>query len=83
MRKSRFSDEQITQVLSEDRNGVPVSELFRKHGISTNTFYSWRRKFGGLQGQEVRRLKELETTVSRVLGGLRSTTNVLQESTES
>ena len=66
MRKSRFSEEQIAGVLAESRAGVPTQELCRKHGISGHTFYSWRKKFGGITGTEVRRMKQMEQMVSRL-----------------
>lgn len=65
MRK-RFSDEQIAGVLAESRSGVATPEICRKYGISSHTFYTWRKKFGGMAGTEVRRLKELEQTVGRL-----------------
>lgn len=66
MRKSRFSEEQITKILNESQAGVSTQELCRKYGMTSHTFYSWRKKYGGMQGQEVRRLKELESMVSRL-----------------
>lgn len=66
MRKNRFSDEQIAGVLAEARAGVSTQELCRKHGISAHTFYAWRKKFGGMAGREVRRLKDLEQMVARL-----------------
>lgn len=66
MKRSRFTDEQITTVLAEARAGAPTQEVCRKHGISAHTFYAWRKKFGGMAGKEVRRLKELEQTVTRL-----------------
>jgi len=48
MRKSRFSEEQIINVLKEQQAGVPVADLCRKHGISDATFYTWRTKYGGM-----------------------------------
>jgi len=66
MKQGRFSDEQITGILSEMRAGVPVKDLCRKHNISDKTIYNWRKKFGGMQGVEVRRLKDLEQTVARL-----------------
>lgn len=66
MRKTRFSDEQIAGVLAEVRAGISVKEICRKHGISGHTVYAWRKKFGGMQGTEVRRLKDLEQMVVRL-----------------
>jgi len=66
MRKSRFSNEQITQILAESRAGVPTAELCRKHGVSGKTFYGWRARYGGMAGTELRRMKELEATVSKL-----------------
>lgn len=60
MRKSRFTDEQITAVLNDSRGGMATSEVCRKHGITTKTLYAWRSKFGSMQSAEVRRLKALE-----------------------
>ena len=58
--KKRFTDEQIVGVLKEAEAGVPVKELCRKYNISDATFYTWRKKFGGMETQDVRRLKQLE-----------------------
>lgn len=66
MRKTRFTEEQITRVLAESQAGASTQELCRKHGITNHTFYQWRKKYGGMQGQEVRRLKELEAMVTRL-----------------
>ena len=60
MKKSRFTDQQITFALKQADSGVPVEEVCRKLGISQQTFYRWKKKFGGLDVSEVRRLKLLE-----------------------
>ncbi len=66
MRKSRFSEEQITKILAEGQAGASTQDLCRKHGIAAHTFYAWRKKYGSMQGSEVRRLKELEATIVRL-----------------
>jgi putative transposase len=60
MERSKFSDEQIVGVLKQAELGVPVKELIRKYGVSEATFYAWRKKYGGLSADEMKRLKQLE-----------------------
>lgn len=60
MKKSRYSEEQIIAVLKEQQAGIPVGELCRKHGISDATFYIWRKRYGGMDVSDARRLKGLE-----------------------
>ena len=60
MKKSRFTDQQIAFALKQSDSGAPVEEVCRKLGISQQTFYRWKKKFGGLDVSEVRRLKLLE-----------------------
>ena len=58
--KKRFTEAQIIGFLKEAQAGVPVKELCRKHGFSDAAFYGWRAKFGGMQVDDVKRLKALE-----------------------
>ena len=60
MRRSKFSEQQIVGVLKQAEAGVPVKDLCRKIGISDQTFYNWKAKYGGLGVSELRRLRELE-----------------------
>jgi putative transposase len=60
MKRARFSEEQIIGILKEGEAGGKVAELCRRHGISDATFYTWRKKYGGLEISEMRRLRQLE-----------------------
>jgi len=66
MRKRRYTEEQIIKVLREQESGVKVTELCREHGISEQTFYRWRSKYGGMSVSEARRLKALEEENQRL-----------------
>lgn len=61
MKRKRFTEEQIIGILKQAEAGVSKQEVCRKNGITEQTFYRWRSKYGGMQVSEAKRLKELET----------------------
>ena len=69
MRKSKFSEEQITMALRQAEVGTPVEEICRKLGISQATFFRWKKHFGGLGVPELRELRQLREE-NRKLKGL-------------
>lgn len=60
MKKKRFTEEQIIAVLKEHELGSSAADLGRRHGISPQTLYNWKNKYGGMDVSEARRLKALE-----------------------
>lgn len=60
MKKTTYTEEQIAFALRQAESGANVAELCRKMGVSEQTFYRWKKKYGGLGVAEVRRLKQLE-----------------------
>lgn len=66
MKKSKFTEEQIAFALRQADTGTKVPEICRQLGVSTATFYAWRKKYGGLGIADVRRLKQLESENRRL-----------------
>ena len=66
MRKSRFTEQQIIGFLKLAESGLPVKGVCRQGGFSEPTFYKWRAKYGGMEAEDAKRLKELESENSRL-----------------
>ena len=60
MKKSKFTESQIIQMLKSHESGRPVMDICREHGISDATFYKWRKQYGGMEVDQLKRLRELE-----------------------
>lgn len=60
MGKRRYSDEQIIKILKESESGVKTSDLCRTYGMSEQSFYKWKAKYGGMELSDVKKMKLLE-----------------------
>jgi putative transposase len=66
MKKSKFTESQIFNILKQVEGGVKVADLCREHGLSSATLYKWRAKYSGMDASMVKRLRELEEENSRL-----------------
>jgi len=66
MKRSKYTEEQIAFALKQAELGTPVAEVIRKMGITEQTYYNWKKKYGGLGLPELRRLKQLEEENKRL-----------------
>ncbi len=82
MKKKRFSVEQITSVLQQVASGIPAGEVCRQVGISEQTFYRWKKEYGGMLPSEARELKQLRdenTKLKRLVADLSLDKVMLQD----
>ena len=82
MRKSKYTEEQIVGALQRLESGVAAKELAREMGVNAQTLYRWKKKYGGLDVNEARRLKQLEDEngrLKRMVADLSLDKQMLQE----
>jgi len=60
MRKSKFTEKQIIEVLKTIESGAPVVETLRETGVSKDTYYAWKRKYNGMETGDIKKMRELE-----------------------
>lgn len=65
MKKSNFTETQILKIVGEAESGRTINDICREHNISQQTFYNWRKKYSGMQPNQLKRLKDLETELSQ------------------
>ncbi|UAB83517.1 transposase [Zunongwangia sp. SCSIO 43204] len=66
MKKSRFTEAQIIAILQQYESGMKVTDICRDKGITTAAFYSWKRKYGGMDAQQLKELKSLQEENQRL-----------------
>ena len=82
MKRSKFSEQQMAFILRQAEEGTRVEEVCRKAGISVQTYYRWRKKYGGLMPSGMKRLKQLEEEnqrLKRLVADLSLDKEMLQE----
>jgi putative transposase len=82
MKKSKFTEQQIVFAIKQSESGVAVEEICRKLGISQQTFYNWKKRYGGLDPTELRRLRQLEeenTKLKKIVADLSLDKAMLQD----
>ena len=66
MKKSKFSPSQMVKILGDYESGKPATEVCREYGISQATLYNWKKRYGGMEASDLKRLKELEAENARL-----------------
>ena len=82
MKKSRYTEEQIAYALRQAETGTPVAEVIRRMGVSEQTYYRWKKVYGGLRVGELRRVKQLEDEnrkLKQLVADLSLDKHILQE----
>lgn len=65
MKKTKFTESRIIGIIRQQESGQSVNDICREHGISQATFYNWKSKYSGLEVNQLKKLKELESELSQ------------------
>ena len=65
MKKTKFSEVQIINIIKEQDSGRSVTDICRDHGISQATFYNWKSKYGGMEANQLKKMKEPESELAQ------------------
>ena len=82
MKKSKFTEQQIAFALQQAESGTVVAEICRKLGISEQTFYRWKKRYGGMMPSEMRKMRQIEEEngrLKRIVADLSLDKEMLQE----
>ena len=82
MKKSRFMEHQIVQILKQAEAGMKAADVCRQYGISETSYYNWKAKYGGVESSDIKRLRELEAEnqrLKRMYAGLSLDHQLLKE----
>lgn len=66
MKQTRYTEEQIVGILKEVESGKAIAEVCRQYGVTDQTIYNWKKKFGGMDISEVKRLRQMEAENARL-----------------
>ena len=66
MKRKRFTEEQIIAILKQADSGLPPKEVCRQHGVSIQSFFRWKAKFGGMEVSDAKKMRSLEAENSRL-----------------
>lgn len=82
MRKSKFTESQIVAILAQHEKGQKVTDICREHGISQPTFYQWQRKYSGMDVNDLKKMKEMESELvqfKRIVADLTLQNRILKD----
>jgi putative transposase len=64
MKKSHFTETQVLAAIQKQEKGIAIKDIVREMGVSEQTFYNWKAKYGGMQGSDIKKLRDMEAELS-------------------